>query len=501
MGYIFRLSFANLRLRRLRTALTIIGIMIGIMSIVTMLTAGMGAKSTMIDEVEKVGNTREIMVYSFNTSRKDLLLTDAVVSKFEKLDDVAGVYPVLEADGQEKMGVYSGMVGLLGVPREYMETLTLEDGVIPESNGSRPKLLVGKGVKDNLYNSKTFTLYSESVRANESLVGKRFDFELQEDIADSKNEEKSDEDEEKEESEESLDKSSDSSDKAGEEEDKETASSSDADSEENESDKKESDKKSSSGAEESEENKEDKEDKEEEKEPVITKLNIVGETDNEYDYNIYTDIDTLKMFLKRQQVDRKVPGQPVDKHGNPYSFWTYNYIIVRADSVEDVEHLSKVIKDMGYQVQNNLETLNSVNRTISIVQLVLGAIGAIAGVVAIIGIINTMMTAVYDRIREIGLLKMLGADNDDISFMFLFESALLGGIGGALGIGLSFLIDLFLNKKLVQMMNMPEGTWIMSTPMWLVVLAFVLSIVVSVLAGAFPARWASKIKPLEAISS
>ncbi len=79
MGYIIRLSFANLKLRKLRTALTIVGIMIGIMSIVTMLTAGMGAKDTMIDEVEKVGNTREIVVYSISTSRKDLLLTDFVV--------------------------------------------------------------------------------------------------------------------------------------------------------------------------------------------------------------------------------------------------------------------------------------------------------------------------------------------------------------------------------------------------------------------------------------
>ena len=493
MGYIIRLSFANLRLRKLRTALTIVGIMIGIMSIVTMLTAGMGARDAMVDEVEKVGNTREIVVYSINTSRKDLLLTDSVVSKFEKLDDVVGVYPVLEANGTEKMGTYTGFNSLVGVPKEYMETLTLSDGVIPESNGSRPKLLVGKGIKDNLFNEKTFIQFSESTKGNDSLVGKRIDFELQEKIDKSKDKE----------DEESNDSSSDSSsekesennsDKESEDESEDKASSTDAENKTESTTDKDNQK-------DNQEDDKERDQEEEQEDPDITKLNIVGETDNEYDYNMYTDIDTLKMYLKRRQEDRRIPGQPVDKYGNPYSFWTYSRIIVRADSVEDVEHLSKVIKDMGYQVQNNLETLNSVNRTISIVQMVLGALGAIAGIVAIIGIINTMMTAVYDRIREIGLLKMLGADNDDISFMFLFESALLGGIGGALGIGLSLLIDLFLNKKLVQMMNMPEGTWIMSTPLWLVVLAFVLSIVVSVLAGAFPARWASKIRPLEAISS
>ena len=474
MGYIIRLSFANLKLRKLRTALTIIGIMIGIMSIVTMLTAGMGARDAMVDEVEKVGNTREIVVYCVNTSRKDMLLTDSVVSKFEKLDDVVGVYPVLEANGTEKMGNYTGFSSLVGVPIEYMETLNIEDGFIPESNGSRPKLLVGKGIKDNLFNSKTYTLYSESTKGEESLVGKRFDFELQDIVKASKDQE----------------------------EDQTDASSTDADGESESSDgESKEDTKNNINNKKEDESEESNNKSEEENDPVVVKLNIVGETDNEYDYNIYTDIGTLKMFLKRQQNDRKIPGQPLDKSGNPYSFWSYSRIIVRADSVENVEHLSKVIKDMGYQVNNNLETLNSVNRTINIVQLVLGALGAIAGIVAIIGIINTMMTAVYDRIREIGLLKMLGADNDDISFMFLFESALLGGVGGVLGIGLSFLIDLFLNKKLVQMMDMPEGTWIMSTPLWLVVLALVLSIVVSILAGAFPARWASKIKPLEAISS
>ena len=144
--------------------------------------------------------------------------------------------------------------------------------------------------------------------------------------------------------------------------------------------------------------------------------------------------------------------------------------------------------------------MKSVTRTVDMIQFILGAIGTIAAIVAVIGIINTMMTAVYDRIREIGLLKMLGSDSDDISFMFLFEAALLGAVGGILGVLLSLLVNIYINNKLVIFMKMPEGTWIMDTPLWLIVGAVILSIFVAVLAGAFPARWASKIKPLDAIA-
>ena len=188
-------------------------------------------------------------------------------------------------------------------------------------------------------------------------------------------------------------------------------------------------------------------------------------------------------------------------NNRPYNTWAYSRLIIRVDSVDNVEHVSKVIQDMGFEVQNNLELLDDVTRTINMVQFVLGALGTIAAIVAIIGIINTMTTAVYDRVKEIGLLKMLGSDSDDISFMFLFESALMGFIGGILGVGLSLLVDIFINKKLVEFMKMPEDTWMMVTPAWLLVAAIAVSVMVSVLAGAFPARWASKIKPLEAIAA
>ena len=440
MGYIIKLSLSNIKLRKLRTVLTIVGIMIGVMSIVAMLTTGLNAKKAMLEDVEKSGSTKEIIIYPQSLSRKDRLITDSAISKLEKLDHVDGVYPVLTADGQEKIGGFIAWENIEGVPTEYMNYLCLKEGNVPERNGFRPELLIGNGLRYSLYNEKTWQQLSKSVKKDDMLVGKKMDFALGKDTLPS-----------------------------GEE----TASPSDAETESEEV----------GNATQS-----------------FVKLSIVGETDNEYDYSIYTDIDTLKMYLKKEAVEGKIPGQPLDKNGQPYNMWSYDRAIIRVDNVDNVKRVSKILSDMGYEVVNNLEMLENVTRTIKMVQFILGALGAIAAVVAVIGIVNTMMTAVYDRVREIGLLKMLGADVDDISFMFLFESAMMGLVGGILGVGLALLVDIYINKRLVEFMEMPEGTWIMSTPMWLILGAVAMSVVVSVLAGAFPARWASRIKPLEAIS-
>lgn len=498
MGYIIRLSLANIKLRKLRTALTIIGIMIGIMSIVTMLTTGMGAKKTMMDEVEKSGSAKEILIFPQNTMRKDQILTDAIVKKIEKLDNVEAVYPVISIEGDEKIIGFMSWNSISGVPIEYMQTLNLKEGEIPKRNGSRPELLIGNGVRESLYNVKTWQQFDESVRGTESLVGKRMDFSLSDyymTVVDDL--EKLEESDEVNHLEDTTDSdTSDESDDSTKDEEKEKTSS--EDSEESEEDISSD---NSNGKKENGENSDDSvEDGEENNEPSVQKLRIVGETDNEYDYNMYTDIDSLKLYLKRQSKNGLIPGQPLDKNNRPYSAWAYSKLIVKVDKTENVEHISKVIKDMGYQVHNNIEAFESVNRTVDMVQFILGAIGLIAGIVAVIGIINTMMTAVYDRVREIGLLKMLGSDSDDISFMFLFESALMGFVGGLLGVMLSLIVNIYINNKLVVFMKMPEGTWIMNTPAWLILLAVAASVFVSVLAGAFPARWASRIKPLEAIA-
>ena len=124
----------------------------------------------------------------------------------------------------------------------------------------------------------------------------------------------------------------------------------------------------------------------------------------------------------------------------------------------------------------------------------------IALIVAVIGISNTMTTSVYDRITEIGILKVLGCDMDELLYLFLLESGILGGIGGLIGIVLSYVLTQFgINYLGVKLLAMPKGTCLAVIPPKLAVGAFFFSVVLGLLAGYFPARWASKLKPMDAM--
>ena len=416
MGYVIKLSLSNLRKKRFRTWLTILGVTIGTMSMVIMITAGIGAKKAMLDQVEMMGSTREIHVYSPSTERKDRLLTDELMGDFEKIEGVKAVYPVLSIFGEESISGYNTFFEISGYPREYLETLKLASGEYPTAKGMRPELIIGGGAKELFFNDSKGLAYIDTAEGASGFAGKKIDFKYYGEY------------------------------------------------------------------------------------DVRVKLSVSGETENPYDYRIYTDIDTLKLFARRNAKDGRILDQPADKNGNRYNVWAYSELIVEVESVDQVERISDIISDRGFQAENSMETLNQINRMTAIIQLILIVIGAVAAVVAVIGIINTMTTAVYDRMTEIGLLKMLGADKDDVITMFLFESALLGGTGGVIGVALSYISDYFLNKKFVAMLEFAKGTKLFNMPLWLAAAAVFGAVFVSVIAGAIPARWVAGIKPLKALS-
>lgn len=135
----------------------------------------------------------------------------------------------------------------------------------------------------------------------------------------------------------------------------------------------------------------------------------------------------------------------------------------------------------------------------NMIQAVLGAIGAVAMLVAAISITNTMMMSIYERTKEIGVMKVLGCDMRNIGALFLLEAGFIGFLGGVIGLGLSYSLSAVLNYLVAQSPDMGMESGISYIPFWLALLSMGFAILVGMVAGFFPARRAMKLSPLAAI--
>ena len=136
------------------------------------------------------------------------------------------------------------------------------------------------------------------------------------------------------------------------------------------------------------------------------------------------------------------------------------------------------------------------------IQLVLGCIGAVSLIVAAIGIANTMMMSIYERTKEIGIIKVLGCSLSNIRTLFLAEAAFIGFLGGMAGLVLSYGISWALNHfgaVIGEYMTGSANASVSYIPFWLAGLALIFAICVGVVAGFFPALRATRLSPLAAI--
>ena len=135
-------------------------------------------------------------------------------------------------------------------------------------------------------------------------------------------------------------------------------------------------------------------------------------------------------------------------------------------------------------------------------QLILGGIGAVSLLVSAIGIANTMVMSIYERTKEIGVMKVLGCVVTDIRKLFLFEASIIGLLGGGLGLGLSYLTSFLLNKYAPQIggaLGLNSEYDISIIPLWLAAAALAFSILIGIISGLYPAIKATKIKAIEAM--
>lgn len=177
MGWIWHLCLMNMKRRKIRTFLTVLGVMIGVISVVALLAVGIGVKNEMIDSAVASGSVNQITIYSETGSKhKDRMITDRTISTLTDLANVDGCYPLYEVPVSMKYGEYEYFGNLVGVPGNELDGWSLAYGENSNSSHGTPELISGSSVGKMFFNQKIFDSYEK--RENKSiasLVGKRFD--------------------------------------------------------------------------------------------------------------------------------------------------------------------------------------------------------------------------------------------------------------------------------------------------------------------------------------
>jgi putative ABC transport system permease protein len=179
----------------------------------------------------------------------------------------------------------------------------------------------------------------------------------------------------------------------------------------------------------------------------------------------------------------------------------YASLSVRVKSPSLVDATEKKIKDLGFSAFSLLDASKSLRIFFSVFDLLLGIFGSLALAVATLGIVNTLVMAILERRREIGVLKALGAADSDIKQLFFVEAGVMGLAGGVLGVLFGWLIGqaLTLGTNIYLKKQDLPGVEISAVPWWLVSGAIGFAVLVSLIAGLYPASRAAKLDPVEAL--
>lgn len=464
---LLRISISSLRRRKLRTFLTVLGVVIGTASIVVMISLGLGLQQSMYREVEQNGGTKSLTV----TGRQDIgtesgsygsgskepsetYITDETIRQLRSLEHVKSASPVLNYSALAFKGKYEGNLELCGMTPEELESRRirlLPGGRMPETGGTQLELVFGNMVVTGFYDKTTGRGYWDSGETPDlDLANDRLFLVLDQD---------------------SYNMIRNGPETGTPEEGSESGNG------------------GNSGP------------ARIPKKYIVHASGVVAGGTEEYNvnsYSVFCDLDTLRKCLEKEFRGRVIPGQPATKSGKPYSRFVYSSASVQADDMNHVEELSTVIRSMGYDVSTNIEYINSMKSQFAMVQAVLGGIGAVSLLVAAIGIANTMMMSIYERTREIGVMKVIGCSLKNIRRMFLLEAAFIGFAGGVAGNILSLLLSGVINIALSGESMGVRGN-LSYVPVWLIFASLGFAVLVGMAAGYFPAVRAMKLSPLAAI--
>lgn len=234
----------------------------------------------------------------------------------------------------------------------------------------------------------------------------------------------------------------------------------------------------------------------------------VLQPNSQYDYQCFMTLDTYKKWYM-EAIDYL---KTADKKKAINALKEYESIQLNVDNIKNVSKVEKKIKEMGYQTASLNSYLEPLQQTSNMMQMVLGGVGAVAMLVSAISIANTMIMSIYERTKEIGVMKVLGCCITDIKKLFLFEAGMIGLIGGIIGILLSYIASFCINKyggplfealmkSTSAMYDSKVSTSFSIIPIWLPFLAAGIGIAVGVISGYYPAKRATKISAIEAMKT
>ena len=232
------------------------------------------------------------------------------------------------------------------------------------------------------------------------------------------------------------------------------------------------------------------------------RLKIVGISD--LDPDSMRGAARARVFLPLKLAQELRVMQPSDVRDSMRGFSkqpSYSTVSVRVKNPKNVEAVEQAIKKLGFNTFSILDATRSLRQFFAVLDLFLGIFGSLALAVASIGIVNTLVMAILERRREIGIMKAIGASDSDVKKLFFAEAGAMGLLGGVVGVMLGWaighVINLGTNIYLKRQSLPPETFW--SVPWWLVGAAIIFAFIVSLVSGLYPAARAARLDPVQAL--
>ncbi len=444
------IALRNLFKHKLRTFLTVLGVVVGTSSIVIMISLGIAMNESFDKQLDQMGDLTVLEVYNpaYWGEKSDLVINNASIGEIRKIEGVKSATAVVEGYLKFKCGRYVASVNVKGIDAESMEDFgykTAEGRLLDKSDENQLNIVFGDeipynfekpGARNNYYGGMEETEEREppKIDAINDKMQMSYDSNFGEKVV------------------------------VAEEESKNTKP----------------------------------------VKPYNVKVVGVLEDNNDYKtkYYAFMSISELEKIQKAEaRFNRDVNGMREDNNSAKKG---YQSLLIKCADIDVVASVTESLSDMGYEVYSQMDYVNNMKEIAGSLQALLGAIGGVSLFISAIGITNTMIMSIYERTREIGIMKVIGATLSDIKRLFLLEAIIIGFMGGVIGVLLSYGVSAVLNNvelSFLSMMSSEEGNDISTIPLWLSICSLFFSSVVGLVSGYFPARRAMKLSSLSAIKT